>query len=112
MSESDKGNQSGEKRPRCLTGPNSEPDLSKLSVKIDKLTNIVGEIVPVVHLLKMAYDDEERSRGEIEGELFDDNGAEDDHQEEKEDDSSSREPAAKRQKLESSQEGYRLFPSS
>ena len=105
LSESDKGNQSGEKRPRCSTGPNSEPDLSKLSAKIDKLTNIVGEIVPVVHQLKMAYDDEERSRGEIEGELFDDDGAEDDHQEKKEDDSSSREPAAKRQKLELSQGG-------
>ena len=49
LSESDKGNQSGEKRPRCSTGPNSEPDLSKLSAKIDKLTNIVGEIAPVVH---------------------------------------------------------------
>ena len=105
MSESDKGTQSGEKRPRCPTGP----DLSKLSAKINKLTNIVGEIVPVVHQPKMAYDDEERSRGEIEGELFDDNGAEDDHQEEKEDGSSSREPAAKRQKLESSQ-GVSLIP--
>ena len=73
-------------------GSNPESDLSNLSAKADKLTDIVGEIVPVVCQHKMAYDNEEHSRGKIEGELFDDN----------EDDSSSREPAAKRQKLESS----------
>ena len=57
LSEKDKGNQSSEKRPGRSAGSYSglpeaisssiEPDLGSLSAKIDKLTDIVGEVVPL-----------------------------------------------------------------
>ena len=65
--------------------PTNDTDLGSLSAKIDKLTDIVGEIVPIGHQLKTAYDNE-RSHGKIEGELLDDSLSEGNHQEIDEDD--------------------------
>ena len=105
LSEKDKGNSTSSKTGSSVgKNPTNDTDLGSLSAKIDKLTNIVGEIVPVVHQLKTAYDDDERSRGEIEGELLDGSLSEGDYQEIDEDDLPT-ESAPKRQKLDSSEGG-------
>ncbi len=105
LSERDKGNQSGEKRTRCSTGSKSgfseekssskEPDLGRLSAKIEKLTDIVGEVVPIVRQLKAAYDEDERSRGELEDDLLDGSSSEGDVHPDKHEEDSSPESAAK-----------------
>jgi hypothetical protein len=115
LSERDKGNQSGEKRTRCSTGSKSgfseekssskEPDLGSLSAKIDKLTDIVGEVVPIVRQLKAAHDEDERSRGELEDDLLDGSSSEGDVHPDKHEEDSSPESAAKRRKLDSSEGG-------
>ena len=105
LSEKDKGTSTSSKTGSSVgKNPTNDTDLGSLSAKIDKLTDIVGEIVPVVHQLKTAYDDDERSRGEIEGELLDGSLSEGDHQEIHEDDLPT-ESAPKRQKLDSSEGG-------
>ena len=87
LSEKDKGTSTSSKTGSSIEkNPTNDTNLGSLSAKIDKLTDIVGEIVPVVHQLKTAYDDDKRSRGEIEGELLDGSLSEGDHQEINEDD--------------------------
>lgn len=111
-SENDKGNHSSEKRLRCSTdSPSGERILSKdwefnsLNAKIDKLTDIIGEILPVVRQLRQAHDDEERSRGELEDELLEgDNMSEGDHPNENGDDLSC-ESIPKRRKVDSTEGG-------